>query len=181
MAVRRSVANFAFGSATIVCVLFTAYQAGSLLRSSRINAAIASAEAAQLDANVPEARFARALALAQAGKSEEALKVYKSLSNGPRSEMRNAALYNAANLYMRDALKHGDDESFKAIPLVELAKQSYRDLLRGQPDNWDARYNLERALLLSPEEEEEETDDSDAPSKEQRVLSKIQGEAIDLP
>jgi hypothetical protein len=30
--------------------------------------------------------------------------------------------------------------------LVELAKQRYRDLLRAEPQDWDARYNLERAL-----------------------------------
>jgi mxaK protein len=151
------------------------------MQSNRINAAIASAHAAELDADVPEARFARASALAQSGKSEAALKLYRSLIQGTRPDMRRAALYNTGNLYMRDSMRYGTDESFKSVPLIELAKQAYRDLLRDEPDDWDARYNLERALWLAPEIEQDASDESDAQSKEQRVMSTLRGEAIDLP
>ena len=38
-----------------------------------------------------------------------------------------------------------------AVPLVELAKVAYRDLLQANPDHWGGKYNLERALQLSPD------------------------------
>ena len=40
------------------------------------------------------------------------------------------------------------------IPLVELAKQDYRSALKQQPEFWDARFNLEVALRLVPEDPE---------------------------
>ena len=42
----------------------------------------------------------------------------------------------------------------QAIALIELAKEGYRDVLRLDPQNWQARYNLERAqrLLADPDE-----------------------------
>jgi len=151
-----------------------------LLRSNRINSAIVSAAAVGLDANVPEAQFARAVALAQAGKSDPALKIYKALSHDTHAGIRRDALYNTGNVYMRDAARRNSDEGFESLPLVELAKQAYREVLREWPDDWDARYNLERALRLAPEMEQE-GDESDAPMKEQRVMSTIRGEAINLP
>jgi len=179
--VRRVVAHCAFGAVALACGVLTTYETWRLVRGNRINAAIASAQTTELDVDVPEARFARALALAQSGKSEAALKLYKSLTQRTSPQMRRAALYNAGNLYMREALRYGANDSFKSVPLIELAKQSYRDVLRDQPDYWDARYNLERALWLAPEMEQAESDDSDAQSKEQRVVSTVRGEAIDLP
>ena len=178
---RRVVAHCAFGAVALVCGALTTYETWRLVQGNRINAAIASAQATELDADVPEARFARALALAQAGKSEAALKLYKSLTQGTSPEMRRAALYNTGNVYMREAMRYGAGDSFKSVPLIELAKQAYRDLLRDKSDDWDARYNLERALWLAPETEQAESDASDAQSKEQRVVSTVRGEAVDLP
>lgn len=177
---RRRVAHFAFGAVALVCAALATYQTVRLVRSERVNAAIASAQATGLDTDIPEAQFARALALASAGKSDAALGIYKTLARSPRVDIKRAALYNTGNLYMRDAARRNADEGFESLPLVELAKQAYREVLRQQPDNWDARYNLERALMLAPEVEYE-GDESDAPLKEQRVMSTIRGEAVNLP
>jgi mxaK protein len=35
--------------------------------------------------------------------------------------------------------------------MLEQAKERYRELLRIDAGDWDARYNLERALWLAPE------------------------------
>jgi mxaK protein len=180
MAVRRRVANSAFGAVALVCAALATYQTVRLVRSERINTAIASAQSKGLDADVPEAQFAQAVALARAGKSDPALNIYKTLSRSTRPDIRRAALYNTGNVYMRDAERRSADEGFESLPLVELAKQAYRDVLRDQPDNWDARYNLERAFWLAPEVEVE-GDESDAPLKEQRVMSTIRGDAVNLP
>ena len=45
-----------------------------------------------------------------------------------------------------------ESEDPKIIPLIELAKQDYRTALLLKPDLWDARYNLELALNIVPEE-----------------------------
>lgn len=164
----------------MVCATLAAYQTVQLVRSERINAAIAKAQAAKLDAAIPEAEFARALALAHSGKSDAALGVYKSLARSTRADIRLAALYNMGNLYMRDAERRSANEGFESLPLVELAKQAYRNVLREQPDYWDARYNLERACRLAPELETS-GDEADAPMKEQRARSTIRGEAVNLP
>jgi mxaK protein len=63
--------------------------------------------------------------------------------------------------------------------LVELAKRNYRILLREAPGDWDARYNLERALWLAPESEQEFVD-AEPPEKE-RSVSTLQGARMDLP
>jgi mxaK protein len=63
--------------------------------------------------------------------------------------------------------------------LVELAKRNYRLLLRETPADWDARYNLERALWLAPESAQEIADD-EPPERDQSV-STLQGARIDLP
>lgn len=177
---RRRVAHCMLGSVALACASLVAYHGLRLYQIKRVNAAIASARVSDFDADVPEARFARALALARAGESEVAVKTYKALIEANRHDLRNAARYNLANLYMRDALKDGASEAFRSLPLVELAKQSYRDLLRDEPADWDARYNLARALQLAPEVEREIEKDEDPPQKEQSV-STLQGVRIDLP
>jgi mxaK protein len=180
MAVRRRVVHLAFGAVAAVCVSIATYQTVRLVRSHHINAAIASAQTTDLDARVPEAQFARALGLARAGKFDAALNIYKSLTRSTRPDIRLAALYNTGNVYMREAEKRSADEGFESLPLVELAKQAYRDVLRQQPVDWDARYNLERALYLAPELEFE-GDESDAPMKERRVQSTLRSEVVNLP
>ena len=177
---KRSVVHCAFGVAVLVCGSLLAYHALRFNEIRRVNAAIASTRVANFDATLPEARFARALALARAGESEAAAKAYKALIEGDRRDLRQAALYNLGNLYMRDALKDGASEAFRSLPLVELAKQRYRDVLRHEPIDWDARYNLSRALQLAPEIEQEIAADEDPPQKEQSV-STLQGARIDLP
>jgi mxaK protein len=164
----------------LACGALATVQVVQLVRSNRINSAIASAQTTNLDADVPEAQFARALALAQAGKSDAALKIYKPLTRSKRADIRRAALYNTGNVYMREATRRNADQGFESLPLLELAKQAYRDELREHPDDWDARYNLERAIWLAPEFEFE-GDESDAPLKEHRVMTTLRGEVVNLP
>jgi len=71
-------------------------------------------------------------------------KVYQLLGRDERSGLSTSALYNAGNLQLREALKEESGTSVRALPLIELAKQSYRGALRRDPHSWDARYNLER-------------------------------------
>jgi mxaK protein len=178
--VKRSFVHRTFALAALVCGSLVVHHALRLDQIKRTNAAITSARVSDFNATVPEARFARALALARAGESEVAVKEYKGLIEGDRQDLSQAARYNLGNLYMHDALENGASEAFRSLPLVELAKQQYRDVLRNEPANWDARYNLSRALLLAPEFEPEIEEKEEPPKKEQST-STLQGVRIDLP
>jgi mxaK protein len=177
---KRSIVHRTFAVAVLVCGSLVVYHALRLDQIKRTNAAITSARVSSFEAAVPEARFARALALARAGESEAAAKAYKALIEGDRQDLRQAAIYNLGNLYMRDALAEGASEAFRSLPLIELAKQRYRDVLRNEPVDWDARYNLSRALLLAPEIEQE-IEEKEAPPQKEQSVSTLQGVRIDLP
>ena len=72
------------------------------------------------------------------------------------STLAQAASYNSANLLMRQAVVvRAGTQPGNAVALIELAKEMYRDVLRADPQHWDARYNLERAqrLLADPDEQ----------------------------
>jgi len=100
---------------------------------------------------LPEARLARAHVLSLSGQYDAAIKLYSGLlRDGSPAGLRQAALYNLANVYLRQGMAGAAGESIAAL---ELAKQHYRELLRTTPQEWDARYNLERALRLAPENE----------------------------
>lgn len=174
---KRRIVHSAFAVAVLVCASIAIYQGARFRHGLRINEAIHDATASELDSRVPESRFARAVALAQTGESERALKEYTALTGSERSDLRRRALYNLGNLYLRDALSDG--EAFRSLALVELAKRNYRILLREAPDDWDARYNLERALWLAPESEQQFVDE-EPPEREQSV-STLQGARMDLP
>jgi mxaK protein len=117
-------------------------------------AAASQAEAAQIDA--PPAMLAHALALARNGQHDAAFKAYSALIlRHPESASGRAAVYDLGNMYLRQGIAAGASvaTAATALPLLELAKKRYRDLLRLAPGDWDARYNLERALRLAPEQD----------------------------
>ncbi len=177
---RRRTVHAAFAAAAAICAGLAVWYDIQLREAQRINAAIASARISAADSNLPQAQLARALALARSGKYTAALKAYKSLLDAG-DEVRLPALYDLGNLNMREALKNGQGEALRFMPLVELAKQSYRDELRSNPADWDARYNLERALWLSPEYDDPILQRNQAPVRSEHAMSTVQGAKIDLP
>jgi mxaK protein len=178
---RRRTIHSAFAVIALTCAAVAGYQAVRLQQASRVNASIAGATPMNGDSSIPEAQFAHALALSRAGEPEAALKAYKALVQGNRPDLRVAALFNLGNLHMREAEKNLAQDPTQSLPLIELAKQSYRDVLRSQPSDWDARYNLERALQLAPEVEDEPVNDDNQEAPEEHVSSTLRGAKMDLP
>lgn len=128
----------------------------------------------------PEVRFAQAAALVAAGDEQAALSHYRELQAD--STLGQAARYNSANLLFRQAMRMEDSATpGQAIPLVELAKESYREVLRVEPTNWDAKYNLERAQRLLPDPEDGEAVLAETPHGAERAATTMRGFSPGLP
>jgi mxaK protein len=138
------------------------------------------AQGAPPDASsVPELRFARAHAQAASGAGDAAQNGYRALHD--HAALGTAARFNGANLLLRQAIeRHGDEQPGQALPLIELAKEQYREVLRRQPLHWDARYNLERAQRLLPDPEDEDLAPA-AKSERERAATTMRSQSLGLP
>ena len=96
--------------------------------------------------------FASAYDHQQREEFDQALKLYATIEKAGDARFRVGVKYNMANLYLKQAAHNTrNQEHDLVVPLVELAKQNYRDLLHRNSDDWLAKYNLERALQLLPD------------------------------
>ena len=149
------------------------------------NALIASHEPiAESLGQVPELRFAQAHALAQSQAAsaarDAALNRYRALQSDVR--LGAAARFNSANLLVRQAIEvRASAQPGQAIALLELAKEYYRDVLRDDPSNWDARYNLERAQRLQPDADDDEAPPLGQERNRERAVTTMRGYAPGLP
>jgi mxaK protein len=158
-----------------------------LQHAQSINAAVTAwsrpgmpATAGAADRLPAEARLARAVALARVD-YDAALAAYKAIIQSDRADLRLIALYDLGNLHLHHAIQAGLADEAQSLPLTELAKQSYRDLLRRSPGDWDARYNLERSLRLAPEDEDANDEDTGPPDPREHERSTIADPRMDLP
>lgn len=179
---RRLTGHLLFGTATAALAIAVALDGLRLARDERVNQAIARATApAAADLVVPEARFAHAVQLAASGRYDAALAAEKAFLQQAPERLHEGMQYDLGNLHLREALRARRADPGGALPLVELAKQSYRDALRADPFDWDARYNLERALALAPEADDSNSDDSEPPANKERTVTTAKVGRKDLP
>lgn len=152
-----------------------------LWRAVQVNRQIASGPLpAEAPGQPPELRFAQAHAQAASGALEPALNRYRALQQ--EGAVGQAARFNAANLLVRQALEvQATNQPGQAIALLELAKESYRELLRRDPGHWDARYNLERAQRLLPDPEAADDPAADAPRERERAATTMRAYSQGLP
>jgi mxaK protein len=146
-------------AAAVLCG-FAAAGLWQLMRMRAWNALATSAAAVSAPDDSPaNVRLAKAHALAGHGDFLTALALYRQVAAEGDATRRAAATFNEGNLLLREglALRAAGDNS-RALPLLELAKESYRRLLQDQPQDWDAKYNLELALRWAPEPEDEEAE-----------------------
>lgn len=170
---------FALGSAVFGAL--TAFEALQLAHAHRVNDAIQKADAEALDTTIPQARFAHAATLANSGNYDPAVTAYKELVQVDDEGLKRAALFNLGNVHLHEALLHGPENETRWLPMIEFAKQSYRNLLRDDPAAWDARYNLEYALRLAPEVQESASTEQGPPPDSERTTSTISSSRMDLP
>ena len=127
-----------------------------------------------------ELHFAHASSLAERGQHEAAVDAYRLLQAD--SALGQAARYNAANHLLLQALALRDSPSpGQALPFIELAKATYREVLRTDPGHWDARYNLERAQRLQPDPQESDQTPQEPPQDAERAATTMRGVSRGLP
>ena len=193
---RRAHGHMAFALVAVALAAATVGESLCLQHAQSINAAVAAwstavapaahskppawATAGAADHLPPEARLARAVALARVD-YDAALAAYKAIIQSNRNDLRLIALYDLGNLHLHQAIQAGLADEAQSLPLTELAKQSYRDLLRRDPSDWDARYNLERSLRLAPEDDDATDEDTGPPDPREHERSTIADPRMDLP
>lgn len=161
--------------AIVVLAAVVLYDGYHLWRTAQLNGALSLVEAGEaVDVDHPNIALAKGYAIQQAGKFDAALEAYAAI-DAPDPHMRALIRYNLANLYFRRGLQYreqgADDLS---LPLVELAKEHYRELLRADSEDWPARYNLELALRVSPEEDLEPPEEERNPEHNPRSAAGMQ-------
>jgi len=161
-------------------VVASAVDGVQLVTAQRWNAQIDAGVATFDAAAPPQARFAFAAAQAASGAQEAALRHYATLQDD--AAVGQAARYNSANLLMRQAIvMREQSHPGQALALVELAKEHYREVLRRDPEYWNARYNLERAQRLVPDPEDVEPDPAGPQRSAERAATTMRGYSPGLP
>jgi mxaK protein len=179
---RRTRVVFALLALLVLAMLV---DGAALWRASRSNALITSGDAIpDTPGQPPELRFAQAHAMARSlaasGASDAALNRYRALQSD--AHVGAAARYNSANLLMRQAIVvRASAQPGQAIALLELAKETYRDVLRDDPSQWDARYNLERAQRLLPDPGEDDAAPVGEAHNRERAATTMRGYSPGLP
>lgn len=159
----------------------TLYDAYSWLIAASINRAIVDGSIVTRTGKLPlEAVFAKAYWEGRASNDEAALALYRDTAEQSTGALERSALYNTGNIYEREARRlHAEGKEDLARPFIELAKQSYRDVLHADPGYWDAKYNLERALRLAPDDEEDGV--APPPVPRERAPTTMRGSTLGYP
>jgi len=168
---KRRTVNAGFAALALCCAALAGYQGWRLVDALRGNAAVLRAATAARGVTgagidrTARVRLAQAVALSKTGEHDAASKLYNGLIDRAHlDETGRTALFDLANMYLREAIAAGTANPLASAPLIELAKNRYRELLRAYPADWDARYNLERALWLQPETTEAFGDGHEPPA-----------------
>lgn len=139
-------------------LLLTAVQLAGLYRIQRENrwlAVLANGHdiaADTLATAAPQVRLARAAYLHDKQRYSEALDTLSMLMDQPDRDLQTQSRYNLGNVYLSRAMAEIDAGHVEqAMPLLNLAKQAYRQALTLDSRFWDAKYNLELAMRLLPE------------------------------
>ncbi|QQC67649.1 hypothetical protein [Paraburkholderia ginsengisoli] len=153
----RTLIHAVFATVALGCAAFVAYDWTRLQHAARVNQAIAAASVASGDPHrsaaddAPQILLARATALSKAGAYDAAARLYEGLIHEHPDDLGRTAMFDLGNMYLREGKGDGAGHGVKSLAMIGEAKARYRLLLRAAPDDWDARYNLERALWLAPE------------------------------
>ena len=162
---KRSTIHLFFASIAACLLLLTLWHGYNVYTMQRVVSAINKIPESLTDHNPaitdkshPGVILETANALSAGDEFEAAESVYVQLADQQQnSPLGFASRFNLANHYLNQGLRK-DLSGEQRRPLLGIAKQRYRDLLLANPDDWDARVNLEHALRAAPEISNREED-----------------------
>lgn len=146
----------------LALIVIAAWQGIQIYRAALNNQALAQIDALQPDSQTPPALLAaKANRYAQQNKLPLALRLYtQALSKVEEGGLKQKIVYNLGTLYLREADRYWDRQGVwaysRVVTLLGLAREYLREAVRLDPQNPNARYNLEYALRITPPPRERE-------------------------
>ena len=158
-----------------VLILAICYDGIRLAHDRRFNNALAAGDVAWISySDDPHIQFAVAYDLQQQREFKAAVNAYGAVNALSGSQLQMHIKYNLANLYFREATRLREAGAYDlAMPLIELAKQNYKEILRIDNGHWDAKFNLEVALFVAPETDPADALEERNPERSPRALTTI--------
>ena len=135
----------------VISVIVIGQTGYTLWQTNQINAFIKGDVESELVPDHFKAQFSQAFRDVEQGKAESALERLTMVLETDDSDLEAAAYFNRGNIHLREAQTMPASDNAR-ISLIGLAKQDYRNALLLNSSLWDARFNLELALLIVPEE-----------------------------
>ncbi len=165
---RRTIVSTVISAILVAGIAFETYR---LIQAKQFNAAIARTDFTNAGTYATDhGAFALAFAEHGEGRLQDAAEIYAGLEHASDPAVRTAAKFNLANLYLEQSVVLSATQGPEmGIALIELAKTSYRRLLREDSRHWDAKYNLAKALILLPDLDEVHSDDDIMPERSPRA------------
>ena len=167
--------GFPISAILAALTLAIGYDGMRLLQDQEFNHAVATGDEESITGREDtHGQFLNAYRLQQQRDFRKAVRAYAAIDARSRSPLQTHIKYNLANLYFREALRMRETGSNDlAMPLIELAKQNYKEILRIDDNNWDAKFNLELALILAPEMDPADALEERNPEHSPRALTTI--------
>lgn len=163
------------------------YAADDFYRAERANRniqALVSFHDIQIDARRATAQeiLARINESIRRDNIDDAQAVLSTATESLPSKVRAAALYNIASartILAGEAVRKGDLDG--ATALVNLAKSEYRLALKLDPENWDARYNIDVAMRIVRDLPLGDNPDKKSPDAPKKLWTDLPGVPKGLP
>jgi len=148
----RTMARQAVAASLLLLIFGTGFAIGEVERGNRYYRSGHYQEAAQeyekaiaKGDDSPETRYNLGTAYLRLGKYEDAEKNLRLALREMKPDVRQRGYYNLGNRYLENARKAGGDQQANT-QLLDAAVDAYKQALRLQPNDMDAKWNLELAL-----------------------------------
>lgn len=172
---------------TLGCAIWFGLAADDFFRTERANSTISQLlsrhdAAINVRTATPQEILARVNECLRRDQIDDAQATLSSSAERLPPTIHAAALYNIANsrtLLAAEAVRKGDLDG--AAALINLAKSEYRLALKLEPENWDARYNIDVAMRIVRDLPQGDNPDKESPDAPKKLWTDLPGIPKGLP